>query len=152
MYKWNDCVIPKVFKELHKSNRPRAGWQNALYQISVTCAHLMCTSNWNVNEMFDLEPPMATKDANVVNCNVRSARIRNSWPCCNCTLWAHLHAHATRHLQRNYVLSRQPGIHGNIQLPDTEKQFSSKWYHADTEWTQLFDIYVITRQLYVALL
>lgn len=42
MYKWDDCVIPKVFKQLHKSqNRRRVGWQNVLYQISVTCAHLI---------------------------------------------------------------------------------------------------------------
>lgn len=79
----------------------------------------MCTQDF---QMFDLEPPMAATGAKRCHLWCEQGRDRSSWPHCNDATWAHLHAHVARQLQRNYILSRQAGIHGNNQLPDTGKK------------------------------
>lgn len=83
----------------------------------------MCTQDF---QMFDLEPPMAAVGAKRCHLWCEQGRDRSSWPHCNDATWVYLHAHVARQLQRNYILSRQAGIHGNNQLPDTERKNNSR--------------------------
>lgn len=58
MNEWNDYLMPKKFKQLHKSqNRPRAEWQNVLL------SHMSFLYTFEF-KLFDLT---ATKDAFVVS-------------------------------------------------------------------------------------
>ena len=113
MYKWNDYLMPKAFKQLHRKHSKTGLWRYYKMYLCQIC--FLCTFEF---KMFVLQRLAATKK-HVFCCVSRGAHKARCDLTVTVQYWTHLHAQTL--CRGNYILSRHCGIHGNIQLPDTEK-------------------------------